>query len=266
MCLLMSLLVSDSMPLTGIESLLARTNGSLSAFNATFSDVVRNLPVVMNVSRMCRFSISPTNSRSAERDVRARCVISYLKISRRFCFLSRSFYTHIPPFRSIKFGAFLSFPPFSSPPRPFPSPSINEPPPLYSKSSIQSTLNNHRSLPLLTSLSLPLPPSLYKAERQPAHPSPCDRENGGCSHLCLMSPRASGFACACPTGVRLRPDGRNCADGPDQLLLLARRPDLRRISLDMPDYTGTCMGLGCRGCCCRFSTPHILYFGHFCTH
>merc|ERR1712240_825014 len=89
----------------------------------------------------------------------------------------------------------------------------------------------------------PSPPNTHTAERQPPHPSPCDQNNGGCSHLCLMSPRASGYACACPTGVRLRDDGRTCADGPEQILLLARRPDLRRISLDTPDYTGRMDGL-----------------------
>ena len=90
---------------------------------------------------------------------------------------------------------------------------------------------------------LSLPPLVIAgtAERQPSHSTPCAINNGGCSHLCLMSPRPAGYTCACPTGVRLRDDGRTCANGPEQLLLLARRPDLRRISLDTPDYTGSCL-------------------------
>ncbi|CAH1258892.1 LRP6 [Branchiostoma lanceolatum] len=69
------------------------------------------------------------------------------------------------------------------------------------------------------------------------HTNPCQPNNGGCSHLCLMSPDAPNYRCACPTGVKLLDDERTCADGASEILLLARRTDLRRISLDTPDYT-----------------------------
>ncbi|KAF1372067.1 hypothetical protein PFLUV_G00260490 [Perca fluviatilis] len=65
----------------------------------------------------------------------------------------------------------------------------------------------------------------------------CTVKNGGCSHLCLLSPVKPFFQCACPTGVQLLEDGKTCRDGATQMLLLARRTDLRRISLDMPDFT-----------------------------
>lgn len=39
---------------------------------------------------------------------------------------------------------------------------------------------------------------------QPSIPSPCADNNGGCSHLCLLSPTDKGFRCACPTGIKLR--------------------------------------------------------------
>ena len=42
---------------------------------------------------------------------------------------------------------------------------------------------------------------------------PCEVNNGGCSNLCLMSPDPPYSSCACPTGVRLLPDGATCADG-----------------------------------------------------
>lgn len=42
--------------------------------------------------------------------------------------------------------------------------------------------------------------------------NPCDSTtNGGCSHLCLLNVR--GRSCACPTGVRLLPDGTTCEKG-----------------------------------------------------
>ena len=38
----------------------------------------------------------------------------------------------------------------------------------------------------------------------------CHNNNGGCSHLCLLKP--GGYSCACPTGIRLLSDKKNCAD------------------------------------------------------
>uniref|UniRef100_A0A7M4ES19 LDL receptor related protein 5 n=1 Tax=Crocodylus porosus TaxID=8502 RepID=A0A7M4ES19_CROPO len=67
--------------------------------------------------------------------------------------------------------------------------------------------------------------------------TPCEEKNGGCSHLCLLSPRDPFYSCACPTGVQLEHDGKTCKAGAEEVLLLARRTDLRRISLDMPDFT-----------------------------
>uniref|UniRef100_A0A8C2JCE0 Low density lipoprotein receptor-related protein 6 n=1 Tax=Cyprinus carpio TaxID=7962 RepID=A0A8C2JCE0_CYPCA len=75
-------------------------------------------------------------------------------------------------------------------------------------------------------------------ERQPLEVTiPCALKNGGCSHLCLLSPVKPYYQCACPTGVQLLDDNKTCRDGATQLLLLARRTDLRRISLDTPDFT-----------------------------
>ena len=38
--------------------------------------------------------------------------------------------------------------------------------------------------------------------------SSCSANNGGCSHLCLLKP--GGYACACPTGIALKSDGKAC--------------------------------------------------------
>uniref|UniRef100_A0A672FRK9 Low density lipoprotein receptor-related protein 6 n=1 Tax=Salarias fasciatus TaxID=181472 RepID=A0A672FRK9_SALFA len=84
----------------------------------------------------------------------------------------------------------------------------------------------------------PMDIHVFSAERQLlAVSSPCSLNNGGCSHLCLLSPGAPFFQCACPTGVQLLEDGKTCRDGATEMLLLARRTDLRRISLDTPDFT-----------------------------
>lgn len=41
--------------------------------------------------------------------------------------------------------------------------------------------------------------------------NPCDYNNGGCSHLCLLSAVDSrGYACHCPHGMRLSNDETNC--------------------------------------------------------
>ncbi|KAL2309746.1 hypothetical protein Nmel_005974, partial [Mimus melanotis] len=77
----------------------------------------------------------------------------------------------------------------------------------------------------------------FSQKRQPNATNPCGINNGGCSHLCLMSPTKPSYQCACPTGVKLLENGKTCKDGATALLLLARRTDLRRISLDTPDFT-----------------------------
>ena len=66
----------------------------------------------------------------------------------------------------------------------------------------------------------PMDIKVFEPMRQKAGPSGCSVKNGGCSHLCLAAP--GGYTCSCPTGVKLL-NNRTCADGYDQLLLLAKR-------------------------------------------
>ncbi|XP_051886578.1 low-density lipoprotein receptor-related protein 6 isoform X2 [Pristis pectinata] len=89
----------------------------------------------------------------------------------------------------------------------------------------------------------PMDIHVFNQQRQPHATNPCGSNNGGCSHLCLMSPIKPFFHCACPTGVQLLEDGTKCKDGASELLLLARRTDLRRISLDTPDFTDVILQL-----------------------
>lgn len=62
----------------------------------------------------------------------------------------------------------------------------------------------------------------------------CSISNGDCSHMCLLSPQ-SGYKCACPIGVKLSQNGKTCKDGPTDFIVMARRTDIRQISLDI-DY------------------------------
>uniref|UniRef100_A0A182YL08 EGF-like domain-containing protein n=1 Tax=Anopheles stephensi TaxID=30069 RepID=A0A182YL08_ANOST len=67
--------------------------------------------------------------------------------------------------------------------------------------------------------------------------NPCRRNNGNCSHLCLLSTVApAGYSCACPTGIKLL-TATQCADGPQDMLFVVQRSHINRISLDSPDYS-----------------------------
>ncbi|KAM4553054.1 low-density lipoprotein receptor-related protein 5 isoform 1-T1 [Fundulus diaphanus] len=90
---------------------------------------------------------------------------------------------------------------------------------------------------ILSGIYSPMDIQVLEPYRQPYIKTPCSNYNGGCSHLCLLSPVQPFYSCACPTGVQLKSDGKTCKPGAEQVLLLARRTDLRRISLDLPDFT-----------------------------
>ncbi|XP_052737933.1 low-density lipoprotein receptor-related protein 4 isoform X1 [Bicyclus anynana] len=60
----------------------------------------------------------------------------------------------------------------------------------------------------------------------------CSKNNGGCSHLCLLKPE--GRSCACPIGIKLSKDGKTCTNGPINYLIFAHRLDIRIVSLDVP--------------------------------
>nr|XP_018667004.1 low-density lipoprotein receptor-related protein 4 isoform X1 [Ciona intestinalis] len=77
---------------------------------------------------------------------------------------------------------------------------------------------------------------------RPMTPNPCSVRNGGCTHLCLLSPNigegshnilSTPYRCACPTGLTLSPDRHKCNTEMNKFLAIARRTDIRVISLDV---------------------------------
>ena len=77
---------------------------------------------------------------------------------------------------------------------------------------------------------------VFEPMRQKSVESPCQFNNGDCSHLCLAADNAQGYSCSCPRGIRLV-DKFNCADGHQEILVLALRNGIQKISLDTPDFS-----------------------------
>ncbi|XP_021709286.1 low-density lipoprotein receptor-related protein 6 [Aedes aegypti] len=96
---------------------------------------------------------------------------------------------------------------------------------------------------ILDSPVVPITIHAWDPRLQPAADNPCRRNNGDCSHLCLLSTNMAGYSCACPTGVKLL-SRTQCADGPQDMLFVVQRTQISRISLDSPDYTSIQLQLG----------------------
>jgi sugar lactone lactonase YvrE len=66
--------------------------------------------------------------------------------------------------------------------------------------------------------------------------TPCSEDNGGCSHICVTRPHSSGrltASCLCPTGLKMKEDGRTCANEVTKFLLVPDKFSLKMISLDV---------------------------------
>ncbi|KAK0093543.1 hypothetical protein PV326_013307, partial [Microctonus aethiopoides] len=74
--------------------------------------------------------------------------------------------------------------------------------------------------------------------------NPCAKDNGNCSHLCLLAPtmvhtawkdtKFRNHRCACPTGLTLEHDSdkKQCQKIPNEFIIFARRSDLRFSSFE----------------------------------
>lgn len=65
---------------------------------------------------------------------------------------------------------------------------------------------------IIHSNNVPMDIRVWNSARQPEKITLCDKNNGGCSDLCLLSPNSPGYSCACSTGIKLI-DYHNCAEG-----------------------------------------------------
>ncbi|XP_066603816.1 low-density lipoprotein receptor-related protein 4 [Prorops nasuta] len=74
--------------------------------------------------------------------------------------------------------------------------------------------------------------------------NPCERNNGGCSHLCLLKPYPQRYVCACPTGLALQHDGKTCPNVPTKFLIIAHSVDIRIVSFDDNYTTDTVLPVG----------------------
>ncbi|UYV71351.1 LRP6 [Cordylochernes scorpioides] len=83
----------------------------------------------------------------------------------------------------------------------------------------------------------PMTVKIFEKDMQPYKSTPCHKNNGGCTHLCLLSPTQPFYKCACPSGILLKDDGKTCEDRATQFLLIARRADVRMVSLETMDFT-----------------------------
>lgn len=55
--------------------------------------------------------------------------------------------------------------------------------------------------------------------------SPCGNNNGGCTHLCLISQGGSSYKCACPNSYLLESDGKTCTANCSQWQFKCGMPD-----------------------------------------
>lgn len=81
-------------------------------------------------------------------------------------------------------------------------------------------------------LHFPMDLHSFHPQRQPEYINHCGSDNGRCSHMCL--PNKMGYSCVCPVGLKIKSDKKNCQASADDLLLFARKKDLRLMSLDQP--------------------------------
>jgi len=90
----------------------------------------------------------------------------------------------------------------------------------------------------------PMDVRVFEPKKQPkgSSPTPCSIDNGQCSHLCLAAPYNPGYSCHCPTGIKLV-NATHCAKKNSAILLLAARDNIRKVSLDTPDFTDSVIPL-----------------------
>ena len=80
-------------------------------------------------------------------------------------------------------------------------------------------------------LHFPMDIHSYHPQRQPNYVSHCGNNNGKCSHMCL--PNNTGYSCLCPVGLKIKSDGKTCTSTLDNILIFARKKDLRIMPIEV---------------------------------
>ncbi|XP_065167955.1 low-density lipoprotein receptor-related protein 1 [Atheta coriaria] len=84
-------------------------------------------------------------------------------------------------------------------------------------------------------LTQPFDIQILHPSRQPRNGiNPCGKNNGGCSHLCLLHLNST-YRCDCPHVMRLNADGKTCVVN-ERVLLIARANEIRGVDLLQPYY------------------------------
>ena len=96
-------------------------------------------------------------------------------------------------------------------------------------------LTGHDVKTVRNNLHFPMDIHTIHPLRQPEYINRCGNYGGGCSHLCLSN--RSSYTCACPPGLYLMPDSRNCSSAPNDLLIFAQKSELRVYPLNSPAET-----------------------------
>uniref|UniRef100_A0A336MF06 CSON015005 protein n=1 Tax=Culicoides sonorensis TaxID=179676 RepID=A0A336MF06_CULSO len=76
---------------------------------------------------------------------------------------------------------------------------------------------------------------ILHSSRQPVDgPNPCGKNNGQCSHLCLLSINKT-YKCECPHVMRLSDDTKTCIPN-EQILLFSMASEIRGVDLYRPNH------------------------------
>lgn len=87
-------------------------------------------------------------------------------------------------------------------------------------------------------LTQPFDIQIMHPSRQPRDKkqiNPCEINNGGCSHLCLID-IDQGYQCNCPHIMRLKSDNKTCVVVNEKILVFSRLNEIRGVDLDMPYF------------------------------
>ncbi|KAK6630731.1 hypothetical protein RUM44_002900 [Polyplax serrata] len=87
-------------------------------------------------------------------------------------------------------------------------------------------------------LTQPFDVQILHPSRQPRDknkPSPCEKNNGNCSHLCLISINGT-YTCDCPHVMRLSSDNKTCVVVNERIVLFSRSNEIRGVDLTSAYY------------------------------